>query len=86
MDPQALISAYEDLGRQAAKGSSSQGLGMALWLGQGMMAWMPACCWAPSTAPNYLRPYSASVALPSDLRGEIVLVLAAMALRQPPEM
>jgi hypothetical protein len=60
---------------------------MALLLGQGMMAWMQACCWVPPPAPNYSRPHPARVlALPDDLRGEIVLVLAAMALKRAPEI
>jgi len=44
-EPETLISAYEDLRRQAAQCSSSGGLGMAILLDQGMAAWMLACSW-----------------------------------------
>jgi superfamily II DNA/RNA helicase len=84
---ETLISAYEDLRQQAIGGSSSGGLGMALFLGQGMVAWMRACSWVSSTAPdNSRRSQTAAAPLPNDLRGEIVLVLAAMALNQAPEI
>ena len=85
--PQTVISAYEDLRQLAADGSSSGGLGMALFLGQGMVAWMRACSWASSATPDNLRRFPTIAApLPNDLRGEVVLVLAAMALNQAPEI
>ena len=86
-EPQTLISAYEDLRQQAAAHSSSGGLGMALFLGQGMVAWMQACSWVASTNPHKSRDCPTTTApLPVDVRGEIVLVLAAMALRRAPEV
>jgi hypothetical protein len=51
-EPQSLISAYEDLRQQATDGLSSGGLGMALFLGQGMVAWLRTCSWVSSTAPT----------------------------------
>jgi len=84
--PETLISAYEDL-RQAAEGSSSRGLGMAIFLGQGMVAWMLACSRVGSTNPdNARRCQTPAAPLPNELRGEIVLVLATMALKQAPEV
>ena len=81
-----MICAYEDLRARAAGSSSSGGLGMALFLGQGMVAWMQACSWVASTAPDNLRRCpTVGGPLPDDLRGEVVLVLAAMALNQAPE-
>jgi len=60
---------------------------MALFLGQGMVAWMRACSSVSSTAlDNSRRSQTAAAPLPNDLRGEIVLVLAAMALNQAPEI
>jgi hypothetical protein len=60
---------------------------MALFLGQGMVAWMHACSWVASTTPdNVRRCPTVSGPLPNDLRGEVVLVLAAMALNQAPEV
>jgi len=60
---------------------------MALLLGQGMVAWMHACSWVASTVPhNWRRSSTLAAPLPDDLRGEVVLVLAAMALDQAPEI
>jgi hypothetical protein len=60
---------------------------MALFLDQGMVAWMRACSWAASTNPHNSRHcVSADSPLPDDVRGEIVLILAAMALRRAPEV
>ena len=85
-EPETLTSAYEDLRRQAAEYSSSGGLGIAIFLDQGMVAWMLACSWVASTNPDNSRlcPTTAPP-LSNELRGEIVLVLAAMALKQAPE-
>lgn len=60
---------------------------MAIFLDQGMVAWMLACSWVASTDPGKARrcPTSA-VPLPDELRGEIVSVLAAMALKQASEV
>src|SRR5882762_712198 len=86
-EQETLTSAYEDLRRQAAECSSSGGLGMAIFLDQGMVAWMLACSWVASTHPNNLQRCSSIAApVPDELRGEIVLVLAAMALNQAPEV
>jgi len=60
---------------------------MAIFLGQGMAAWMLACSWVASTNPHPVRRCPITAApLPDELRGEIVLVLAAMALKQTPEV
>lgn len=86
-EPETLISAYEDLRRQVAEGSRSGGLGMAIFLDQGMVAWMLACSWVASTnADDSRRCPTTAAPLPDELRGEIVLVLAAMALKQAPEV
>ena len=86
-EPQGLIAAYEDLRRQAAECSSSSGLGMAILLDQGMVAWMLVCSWVPSTIPDNSRQCPTAVApFPNELRREIVLVMAAMALKQAPEV
>jgi len=85
--PEALISAYEDLRLQAAQCSTTGGLGMAIFLDQGMAAWMLACSWVTYANRDSVRrcPITATP-LPNDLRGEIVLVPAAMALKQAPEV
>lgn len=86
-ETQALVSAYEELRRQAVGPSAFGGLGMALLLGQGMVAWMQACSWIPSTASHNspLLP-ACNLPVPHGVRGEIIMLLAAMALRQVPEV
>jgi len=60
---------------------------MAIFLDQGMVAWMLACFWVASTNPyNVRRCPTTAAPLSDELRGEIVLVLAAMALKQAPEV
>jgi hypothetical protein len=86
-EPATLSSAYEDLRRQAAECSISGGLGMAIFLHRGMVAWMLACSWVASNNPEKARRCpTTAVPLPVELRGEIVLVMAAMALKQVPEV
>jgi hypothetical protein len=86
-EPETLTSAYEDLRRQAVECSSSGGLGMAIFLDQGMVAWILACSWVASTNPDNSRRCPTTAApLPDELRGEIVLVLTAMALTQASEV
>jgi len=86
-EPETLTSAYEDLRRQAAECSSSGGLGLAIFLDQGMVAWILACSWVASTNPDNSRRCPTTAApLLDELRGEIVLVLTAMAVTQAPEV
>ena len=86
-EPETLTSAYEDLRRQAVECSSSGGLGMAIFLDQGMVAWILACSWVASTnLDNPRRCPTTAAPLQNELRGEIVLVLTAMALTQASEV
>jgi len=78
-----LLADYEDLRRQALDDLSSGGLGMTLLLTQGMVAWMKAC--RPSTSAiseNVPFQPAIPVLLAGDLRGEVVRILASMALGQ----
>jgi hypothetical protein len=60
---------------------------MALFLGQGMVAWMHACSSVTAAAPDNSRRFpTMATALPDRLRGEVVMALAAMALNQAPEI
>jgi hypothetical protein len=81
----ALVFEYEELRRVAlgAFRSPSQGVGFALLLRRGMAVWMDACTTA-AAAPSR-QPVSKQDRLPPDLRGEVALVLAAMALACPSE-
>ena len=84
---EALVSEYEELRRVALGGSRgpSQGVGFALLVRRGMAGWMDACMTAASASRS--RPVSKQeqcLVLP-DLRGEVAMVLAAMALACPSE-
>ena len=78
----ALVAAYEDLRQQALDGVRSEVLGMALLLGQGMAAWMKACSATFAVPASGCIPPATPVPLASDLHGEVVRVLASMALGQ----
>src|SRR5215469_5836326 len=78
----AVVAAYEDLRQQVLDGVRSEMLGMALLLGQGMPAWMKACSATFAVPASGCIPPAAPVLLASDLHGEVVRVLASMALGQ----
>lgn len=84
----ALVSEYEELRRVAlgALRSPSQGVGFALLLRRGMAVWMDACTKAAACSSR-LRPVAKQEdrLLPPELRGEVALLLAAMALACPSE-
>jgi hypothetical protein len=74
------VAGYEDLRQQALDGGASrQGLGMVLFLRQGMVAWMMAWLEANSPAPQEKRLWP-GVRVPENQRSEVVAILAAMAL------
>jgi hypothetical protein len=80
---ETLVSHYEELRRRALDGPAgvSRGAGWAVFIGQGMAAWMEACAALPLVPePGPLASGPPPVPLPSDLRGELAMVLARMAL------
>jgi hypothetical protein len=84
-----LVVRYEELRRQALDRSSriDQGPGLALLIQRGMRAWMDVsslCLTTPS--PTTRRLSNRDNVLASDQRGEIVMILAAMALHRYPEV
>ena len=77
-----LFSLHTKTRRQVLGGLSSKGLGMFLLLEQGMAAWMRACSATLAVPSNeYLQP-AVPVTVVSDLHGEVVRILASMALGQ----
>jgi hypothetical protein len=83
----ALLSEYEEL-RRAALGESNgprQCVGFTLLLRKGMAAWMDACATATAASKSQPAPRLEHRLVPSDLRGEVALVIAAMALACPME-
>jgi len=81
-----LVSHYEALRRRALDGPAGRGAGWALFISHGMAAWMEACAAVtPVAEPGPLASAPPPGPLPSDLRGELVMVLARMALARPVE-
>jgi hypothetical protein len=78
-----LVSEYEEL-RRAATGrppSTSHAVGFALFVRSGMAAWIEACAaMPPPPGPPRLAPMQRDQLLPTDVCGEVTMVLATMAL------
>jgi hypothetical protein len=76
------VAGYEDL-RRVAIGrppSAGRGVGFALFLRSGMAAWIEACEAMPAPSPPFRPPpMERDQLLPTDVRGEVTMVLAAMA-------
>ena len=73
-----LTAQYEQL-RDDALNRSAHGFGLALFLQQGMTAWMRAwseCANAPQTPPAAAVPLA--VPLPAAVRAQLTLILASM--------
>jgi hypothetical protein len=56
------------------------GTGFALFLRRGMAAWMEGCATAAFASATRHPPTRDERVVPSDLRGEVAMVLASMAL------
>jgi len=77
---QTLVTHYEDLRALALKGMG-RGLGLALFLRQGMKAWIEACSqWSPQVSRETTSNLSQDYELPLDSRDQLVVILAGMAL------
>lgn len=75
-----LVARYEEL-RSQAMGASGRGLGLALLLRQGMRAWLEAWsnCTLTMPAERHLE-RGVDEVIPVQLRAEIAIVLAGMAM------
>ena len=83
LDGNEIVARYEELRRQAlgACGGVNGGLGLALLVRQGMKGWIEA--WShcgPSLPMKPQNQTGSTEVVPLDLRGEVVLILAGMAL------
>ena len=81
--PEALLSSYEDLRRTAvgpADGASC-GIGLGMLIRSGMASWLKTCAtFMRPGKPPPLRLEQAQPTLAPDLRNEVAMVLAEMAL------
>lgn len=76
----ALLSGYEEIRSEVMRfsGCSRRGSGLALFVGRGMAAWLTACTPVACTLDVH-KPIAAD-RVPLDLRTEVAMVLAEMAL------
>jgi len=82
-DPAVLVSSYEELRDRARRhvGGSGAGTGLAVFARRGMAAWLAACAPLSRSLANKVHREPASQnAVPADLRTEVAMVLAEMAL------
>ena len=79
-----LVECYEELRQDAIRGARGRSLGLALFLREGMAAWMRACStWMPKPAPR--SPQHPGSALPTGWHGQMAALLADMALATSPK-
>jgi hypothetical protein len=81
--PDVLVSSYEDLRSVALgrSGGSNRGVGLALFMRSGMAAWMEEIGAGLARIPEPRpRRQPDQTRLPADLRVDVAMVLAAMAL------
>ncbi len=79
---EALSSSYEEL-RLIALGGQGRGVGLAFFIRGGMARWMDACIAMfaqPAPAPRPAGQLDEQPHLPAELRVEVAMVLAEMAL------
>lgn len=81
---EALSSSYEELRQIALAGDGvhGRGTGLALLKRNGMARWMETCIavFARPAAPPLPRLFEGQAHVPADVRGEVAMVLAQMAL------
>jgi hypothetical protein len=83
LDGNEIVTRYEQLRRQAlgVSGGVNGGLGLALLVRQGMKCWIEAWSHCGPRMPITSQSQTGSTEfVPLDLHGEVVLILAGMAL------
>jgi hypothetical protein len=83
-----LAAQYEQLRSDALRSPDGRGcgLGLALFLRQGMLSWMRAASRCTGDGrPRSSRPARADTILPLEIRSQITIVLAAMIVGQQQE-
>jgi hypothetical protein len=80
-DSGVMLSGYEEIRSQALRaGCSGRGCGLALFVRRGMAAWLTACAPLAHTIEAPHRKPAEMDRVPPDLRTEVAMVLAEMAL------
>ncbi len=85
VDSGVVLSGYEEIRSEALRrsGSCGRGGGLALFVRRGMAAWLAACAPAlPAEGPR-LKPIDVDH-VPPDLRAEVAMILAEMAMTAAP--
>lgn len=83
VDSGAVLSGYEEIRSEALRRSCGRGCGLALFVRRGMAAWLAACAPAlPAEGPR-LKPIDVDH-VPPDLRAEVAMILAEMAMTAAP--
>jgi hypothetical protein len=83
---QDFSACYEQLRFDALHRTSSGGVGLALFLRQGMAAWIQACpCGARLQARDSVPVADVSPALPADVRSQVTVILAGLVLHSRPK-
>jgi hypothetical protein len=78
---------YEQLRCDALGKTSGGGVGLTLFLRQGMVSWMQACsCVTPPPAKDAVPPASAVSPLPAVVRSQAAMILAGILLNCRPEI
>lgn len=85
-DTRALLSGYEDLRDEALRraGGPSRGSGLTLFIRRGMAAWLAAYAPLARSLDPHRRIPVAQDRLPQDLRTDVAMILAEMALAAAP--
>lgn len=84
-----LVVRYEQLRKDALSRSrdGGSGFGLALFLRQGMTAWMQVCtCAATSPAREAIQSWNTVYSLSYDVRSQAAVILAGILLSYPTEM
>jgi hypothetical protein len=78
---------YEQLRKGVLSQATGGGVGLIVFLRQGMIAWMRACACAvaPVPAPKFAQLLNPANSLPGDVRSQAAVILAGILLHHPTE-
>ena len=76
---------YEQLRGSALGKTNGRGIGLALFLRNGMAAWVHACSCGTPPATDTVPPTATVSSLPADTRSQATVILAAIILNRRPE-